>query len=47
MTHVYLVDLEVGGLPAEIADDVWVTAAYEWQDFGFESLYLPVVLRIY
>ena len=45
VTHVSLVDLGVGGIPAQIADDVWVIAAYDWQDFGFESLYLPLILR--
>jgi len=47
VTHVYLVDLGAGGIPAQIADDVWVTAAYDWQHFGFESLYLPIVLKSY
>ena len=45
VTQVSLVDLGVGGIPAQIADDVWVTAPYDWQDFGFESLYLPLILR--
>jgi len=45
VTRVSVVDLGVGGLPAQIADDVWVTAPYVWQDFGFESLYLPLILK--
>jgi len=45
VTHVYLVDLGAGGIPAQTADDVWVTDAYNWQDFGFENLYLPLILR--
>jgi TolB protein len=45
VTHVALTDLGVGSIPAQIADDVWTTAAYSWQNFGFESLYLPVVLK--
>lgn len=45
VTHVYLVDLGAGGIPAQIADDVWMTDAYNWQDFGFSSLYLPIILR--
>jgi len=45
VTHVYLVDLGVGSIPAQILDDVWVTAPYEWQDFGFKSLHLPLTLR--
>jgi hypothetical protein len=28
-----------------MADDVWVTAAYNWQEFGFERLYLPLIMR--
>ena len=28
VTHVYLVDLGAGGIPAQTADDVWVTDAY-------------------
>ena len=47
VTNVYLVDLTVGGIPAQIAEDVWVTAAYDWRDFGFENLYLPIVLKNY
>jgi pimeloyl-ACP methyl ester carboxylesterase len=45
VTHVSLIDLEAGGIPAQIADDVWVTAAYKWWDFGPYDVYLPLVLR--
>jgi len=45
VTHVFLTDLEAGGIPAQIADDVWGTAAYTWWDFGPYNVYLPLVLR--
>jgi Tol biopolymer transport system component/pimeloyl-ACP methyl ester carboxylesterase len=44
-SQVRLVDLSVGGIPAESADNVWTTDAYDWRDFGFDSLYLPLLLR--
>jgi Tol biopolymer transport system component/pimeloyl-ACP methyl ester carboxylesterase len=45
VTNVYLVDVGVGGIPAQIAEDVWTTAAYDWRDFGFDNQYLPLVLK--
>jgi hypothetical protein len=47
VTNVYLLDLGISGLPAGIADDVWKTADYHWQDFGHANLYLPLILRAY
>ena len=47
VTNVYLVDLGVGGLPAKMADDTWLTAAYDRRDFGFDSVFLPLVVRGY
>jgi pimeloyl-ACP methyl ester carboxylesterase len=43
--HVYLTDLGAGGVPAQIADDVWTTGPYRWRDFGFERFYLPLALK--
>jgi PKD repeat protein len=37
VTNLYLVDLGAGGIPAEMAYDVWVTAAYDWHDFGIQA----------
>jgi pimeloyl-ACP methyl ester carboxylesterase len=45
VTSAYLVDIGVGGIPAQTADDVWVTAAYAWHGFGLERVYLPLILR--
>jgi pimeloyl-ACP methyl ester carboxylesterase len=45
VTQLYLVDLEAGGIPAETAIAVWVTAPYGWRDFGFDNVFLPVVTR--
>ena len=45
VTGVYLLDLGAGGVPAQIADDVWQTAPYSWRDFGFERFYLPLILK--
>ncbi len=39
VTHLYLVDLDAGGILAEAADDVWVTAAYDWRDFGVKAAF--------
>ncbi len=45
VTNVYLVDVGAGGIPAQIAEDVWTVAAYDWRDFGFDNQYLPLVLK--
>ena len=45
VTLLYLVDLGAAGIPAAMADDVWVTAAYDWRGFGFESVYPPLILK--
>lgn len=45
VTNVYLVDVGAGGIPAQIAQDMWTTAAYDWRDFGFDNRYLPLILK--
>ena len=45
VTHLYLVPVDLG-IPADSGDNVWVTAAYSWQDFGSAwRTYLPLVAR--
>ena len=46
VTHLYLVDLDAGGIPAEMADDAYTTAAYDYWRFGSSTrLYLPLILK--
>lgn len=45
VTNVYLTDIGRGGILAQISYDVRETSAYYWHEFGFDNLYLPLVIR--
>jgi hypothetical protein len=45
VSNVFLIDLEAGAIPSEIKNNVYVTGAYKWYDFGFDNVYIPVAIR--
>ena len=45
VTNLSIINLDVGGLPTVVAQNVWMTTTYRWWGFGFDRVYLPVILR--